>query len=172
MFLSFSGLPVLLFVTWSKMSSNLGLFSGCSFQHCFMSTMHSSGAWSGDTTGRHIGGGFRTFWTISSIKYSVKLQKHELLEKYVYKTINVIWLVIFNRPSTDWSSMQNGGPRITTSCIMIEKLYTSPGRLPYKPGWDPLNISGAVHRRSAGYKYTLAFYECSGIAIMRQALLL
>ncbi len=59
------GLSVLSMFTWSKISSNVGLFSGCSFQHCFISWIHSMGAWSGDTMGRHIGGGFRIFWTIS-----------------------------------------------------------------------------------------------------------
>lgn len=53
--------------TWSKISSNVGLLSGCSFQHCFISWMHSRGAWSGDTVGLHSGGGFLTFWTISVV---------------------------------------------------------------------------------------------------------
>lgn len=52
-------------LTWSKISSKAGLRSGCSPQHCFISWMHSSGAWSGATVGLHIGGGFFTFLMIS-----------------------------------------------------------------------------------------------------------
>ena len=53
------------FLTWSKISSKAGLRSGCSLQHCFISWIHSRGAWSGDTTGRHSGGEFLTFWMTS-----------------------------------------------------------------------------------------------------------
>lgn len=51
--------------TLSKISSKLGLRSGTSLQHCFISWIHSRGAWSGATVGRHIGGGFFTLRMIS-----------------------------------------------------------------------------------------------------------
>lgn len=54
--------------TWSKISSKVGLLSGCSFQQCFMSWMHSKGAKSGLTTGRHRGGGLHSFSIISKAR--------------------------------------------------------------------------------------------------------
>lgn len=221
------GLAVLLMFTWSKISSNVGLFSGCSFQQCFISWIHSIGAWSGDTMGRHIGGGFRTFLTISIwsryikdlhfIKYTFAKKKKQYSQiivigqikgfqsrilwgsgkssekinvkqknwrkkntiaytviqcwnwnKIIWKQIfqifytyltyssfyfkgrgsSYLWVYVIKKfenpwyrwwghvtlPSKDCSSIQNGGPRITTSCMMIEKLYTSPGWVPCKPG--------------------------------------
>lgn len=87
------GLAVLLMFTWSKISSNVGLFSGCSFQQCFISWIHSIGAWSGDTMGRHIGGGFRTFLTISIWSRYIKdlhFIKYTFAKKKQYSQIIVI----------------------------------------------------------------------------------
>lgn len=39
-------------------------------------------------------------------------------------------LIVGFLPAGDRLSMQKGGPLITTSCMMIAKLYTSPGRVP------------------------------------------
>ena len=57
--------------TWSKISSKLGLLSGCSVQHCFISWMHSNGAQSWLTTGRHRGGGLRSFSIISKTQRNI-----------------------------------------------------------------------------------------------------
>lgn len=54
--------------------------------------------------------------------------------------------------------MQKGGPLITTSCIMMAKLYTSPGRVPYSPGCPLLRISGAVHSNSETHRTTLGCF--------------
>lgn len=60
--------------TWSNISSKAGLLSGCSLQHCFISWMHSRGAWSGATVGLHMGGGFFTFLMISADSTRYKLR--------------------------------------------------------------------------------------------------
>lgn len=52
--------------TSMKTSSKVGLRSGSSLQHVLMIWMHSSGASSMDTAGRHSGGGDRTFSIISA----------------------------------------------------------------------------------------------------------
>lgn len=52
-------------LTRSKVRSMEGRSSGCSAQHFFISWMHSMGAWSMDTEGRHSGGGLCTLFTTS-----------------------------------------------------------------------------------------------------------
>lgn len=39
-------------------------------------------------------------------------------------------LIVEFLPAGDRFSMEKGAPLITTSCMMIAKLYTSPGRVP------------------------------------------
>ena len=51
-------------------------------------------------------------------------------------------------PATGMSSMQKGEQREMTSCMMMEKLYTSPRKVPLFSWLGFLRISGAVHRRS------------------------
>ena len=59
-------------------------------------------------------------------------------------------------PAADRSIMQNGGPLITTSCMTMPKLYTSPGRDPYIPTCPGiLRISGAVHSNSGTQRTAL-----------------
>lgn len=67
-------------------------------------------------------------------------------------------------PAAERSSMQNGGPLITTSCMMMAKLYTSPCKVPWSPACPLLRISGAVHSNSKHTKYIQLDYFVSVVA--------
>ena len=60
----------------------------------------------------------------------------------------VMLLRLGGSPVTGMSSMQKGAQREITSCMMMEKLYTSPRKVPFLFWLGFLSISGAVHRRS------------------------
>ena len=76
--------------TCLKISSKVGLFSGSSLQHCFMTCITSTGASSTDITGRHNGGGSLTLLMISvnTHKRSRPYRQEHTDMRHKQKTLN------------------------------------------------------------------------------------
>lgn len=140
--------------TLSKISSKVGLRSGSSLQHCFISWMHSNGAWSGATVGRHMGGGFFTLRMISEQNSHLLLLSLHLigLSKALLSCSWALW----HSPFAGSPSMQYGGPLTTTSWRIIEKLYTSPLEVPLRVLVMSRKNSGAVQKSSKRKKKDLS----------------
>lgn len=116
------------------------------------------------------------FWSKSTSKqekieslqfYSIKLSAaisgldwiHPLISWTVHNSLCVTPLTLLrlgtnelcNPPSVEMLSMQYGSPLTKTSCIIIAKLYTSPGWVPCFRNASSRKSSGAA-QRSSGHK--------------------
>ena len=139
------------------MLSKFGLLLGSSFQHSFIRLRHSAGASSTETTGLQRGGGFFRRSTISE-RYT-----GSQIHKWVVRPLRAIRQT-GRRPVSPWpgmSIMAYGSVREITSCIMMEKLKTSPANEPPRTGF--LKSSGAVHSSSERHRE-------GGIQVGRQLL--
>lgn len=138
------------------MSSKLSLLLGSSFQHSFIRLRHSAGASSTETSGLQRGGGCFRRSTISERQTGTQTgsqtdrwsaERRRLLQALHYLWETDRWSD--RHPASPWAGMSimaYGGVREITSCMMMEKLKTSPENEPPRTGF--LKSSGAVHSSS------------------------
>ena len=160
-------------LTCLKMSSKLGRLLGSSFQHSFIKLRHSAGASSTETSGLQRGGGSFRRSSISERQtgtqtgHQADRQTDRQTDRWFAERRGLLQMLQYlwetDRHTDSSSDRHKGGGPVSpwagmsimaygsvleiTSCMMMEKLKTSPANDPPRIGF--LKSSGAVHSSSS-----------------------